>query len=99
MIYRRSTLLIRLLKTLRQSVAGFLLLEAHQAQSPSVRQSYAQLEPDLHKVSTIHLFSDTFIRVISQLKASDCATLGRLMFQLSRYLRYRDTCGFVMHYS
>ncbi|GAA49661.1 hypothetical protein CLF_103366 [Clonorchis sinensis] len=30
--------------------------------------------------------------------ATECATPGRLMFQLLRYSRYRDTCIFVMHY-
>ncbi|KAG5450275.1 hypothetical protein CSKR_103122 [Clonorchis sinensis] len=31
--------------------------------------------------------------------ATEYAAPGRLMFQLLRYLRYRDTCIYVLHYS
>ncbi|KER21349.1 hypothetical protein T265_10303 [Opisthorchis viverrini] len=32
-------------------------------------------------------------------QATECAAPGRLMVQSVRYLKYRDTCIFVMYYS
>ncbi|KAG5447038.1 hypothetical protein CSKR_108886 [Clonorchis sinensis] len=32
-------------------------------------------------------------------QATECAAPGRLMFQLLRYSRYRDTCIYVMYYT
>ncbi|KER24301.1 hypothetical protein T265_07988 [Opisthorchis viverrini] len=36
---------------------------------------------------------------VCEVKAIECAAPGRLMFQSLRYLKYRDTCIFVMYYS
>ncbi|KER27785.1 LOW QUALITY PROTEIN: hypothetical protein T265_13719 [Opisthorchis viverrini] len=53
--YNRNTLLIRMLKTLRQLTNGFALpVRAHQVQSPSFRQPYVLLEPKLDRFRQLH---------------------------------------------
>ncbi|KAG5441542.1 hypothetical protein CSKR_109743 [Clonorchis sinensis] len=93
-MYIRNALLIRLLKILRQPTTGFALLGAHQV------GAVPEFPSTLCSTWTqIGLFLEKYNNLQINLVATECAASGRLMFQLLRYSKNRDTCIDVMHHS